>query len=259
VLAQAILDGKHVNVDYRTFSRRIVGDSKTLERLEGAVVRLLGGIFELPPEARPRAALRAIGLERFAPPLLIAGRVDLDGADLSAASPLYLGVAPNEANRIRFRDPPAYFLTIENFASFSRHIIEADPARLGATVYVGGYPSLATQQALRILAGAAPSGTPIFHWSDIDPDGTWIFRTIEQAIGRSIRPHLMTPELAEAFGNVRSTNAVPARCPPESGIARLAAYLAGADAKTLEQEELDPVLPELLMPRQKVGSDEPAI
>ena len=28
-----------------------------------------GGIIELPPEAKPRAALRAIGLERFAPPL----------------------------------------------------------------------------------------------------------------------------------------------------------------------------------------------
>jgi hypothetical protein len=57
---------------------------------------------------KPRAALRAIGLERFAPPLLIAGRVDLDGADLSAVSPLYLGIAPNEADRIRFREPPNY-------------------------------------------------------------------------------------------------------------------------------------------------------
>ncbi|EKS31828.1 hypothetical protein [Afipia clevelandensis] len=46
---------------------------------------------------------------------------------------------------------------------------------MGATVYVGGYPSLATQQALRVLADAVPAGTPIFHWSDIDPDGTWIF------------------------------------------------------------------------------------
>jgi Uncharacterized protein conserved in bacteria C-term(DUF2220) len=243
VLAQAILDGKHLNVDYRTFSRRTVGDSKVLERIEGAVVRLLAGIVEFPPEAKPRAALRAIGLERFAPPLLIAGRVDLDGADLSAASPLYLGVAPNEANRIRFREPPAYLLTIENFASFSRHIIEADPARVGATVYVGGYPSLATQQALRVLAEAMPD-TPIFHWSDIDPDGTWIFRTIEQAIGRSIRPHLMSPDIAEALGSPSSTNASPARCPPESGIATLAAYLAGEGAKTLEQEELDPQLPE---------------
>ncbi|WP_247831258.1 hypothetical protein [Bradyrhizobium sp. 200] len=51
VLAQAILDGKHLNVDYRTFSRRAVGHSKTLERLESAVVRLLGGIIDFPPEA----------------------------------------------------------------------------------------------------------------------------------------------------------------------------------------------------------------
>jgi len=244
VLAQAILDGKHLNVDYRTFSRRTVGDSKALERLEGAVVRLLGGIIELPPEAKPRAALRAIGLERFAPPLLIAGRVDLDGADLSAVSPLYLGIAPNEADRIRFREPPAYLLTIENFASFSRHIIEADPRRLGTTVYVGGYPSLATQQALRVLAAAVPGDTPIFHWSDIDPDGTWIFRTIERAIGRSIRPHLMSADIAERSGRIPSAKASPARCPPDSGIAGLAVYLAGDGAKTLEQEELDPEMPD---------------
>lgn len=243
VLAQAILDSKHLNVDYRTFSRRTVGDSKALERLEGAVVRLLHGIVDLPPEAKPRAALRAIGLERFAPPLLIAGRVDLEGADLSTVSPLYLGISPNEADRIRFRQPPAYILTIENFASFSRHIIEADPGRLGTTIYVGGYPSLATQQALRVLAEAVPSDTPIFHWSDIDPDGTWIFHTIERSIGRSIRPHLMSTEIAEEFGRASSTKAAPARCSSESGIAGLAAYLAGDHSKTLEQEELDPVLP----------------
>lgn len=245
VLAQAILDGKHMGVDYRTFSRRTVGDSKTLERLEGAVVRLLHGIVDLPPAARPREALRAIGLERFAPPLLVAGRVDFDGADLSAASPLYLGISPQEANRLRFREPPTYMLTIENFASFNRHIIEADPGRLGTTIYVGGYPSLATQEALRALAGAVPPDTPIFHWSDIDPDGTWIFHTIERAIGRSIRPHLMSREIAEKFGKAPSIKAAPARCPPDSGISGLAAYLAADGAKTLEQEELDPSLPEL--------------
>ncbi|MGY3653348.1 hypothetical protein ACVJ19_000011 [Bradyrhizobium sp. USDA 376] len=92
VLAQAILANKHLGVDYKTFSRRTVGHSKTLERIEGAVVRLLSGILEFPPGARPREALRAIGLERFAPPLLIAGKIDLDGADLSGISPLYLGI-----------------------------------------------------------------------------------------------------------------------------------------------------------------------
>ncbi|SDI97917.1 hypothetical protein SAMN05216338_103539 [Bradyrhizobium sp. Rc2d] len=242
-LAQAILDNKHLDVDYKTFSRRTVGYSKTLEHIEGVVVRLLNGILEFPPGARPREALRTIGLERFAPPLLIAGRIDLDGADLSRASPHYLGITPKEADRIRFREPPTYVLTIENFASFNRHIAEADPGRLGATMYVGGYPSLATQQALRTIAGMVSECTPLFHWSDIDPDGTWIFHTIERAVGRPVRPHLMSVEIAERFGAVSSKKSAPARCPPESGIAALAAYLAKEDAKTLEQEELDPILP----------------
>jgi hypothetical protein len=107
-------------------------------------------------DAKPRESLRTLGLERFAPPLLIAGRVGLVDADLSRASPLYLGISPKEADRIRFREPPAYILTVENFASFNRHIIEADPRRLGTTMFVGGYPSLATQQALRTLADTAP-------------------------------------------------------------------------------------------------------
>jgi len=38
LLAKAILEDKHRGVDYRTFSRRIAGDSKALEKVEGAVV-----------------------------------------------------------------------------------------------------------------------------------------------------------------------------------------------------------------------------
>jgi len=243
MFAQAILDRRHVDRDYRTFSRDITRFSKTLERIEGIVVRLLGGIFDFPPDAKPREILRTLGVERFAPPLLIGGCIDLAGSDLSGVSLLYLGLPPKEAERIRFREPPAYLLTIENFASFNRHLLEADPQRQGTTIYVGGYPSLAMQQALGVLARMLPEETPIFHWSDIDPDGTWIFRTVEQAIGRPLRPHLMSPEIAERFGALPATKATVTRCPPESGIAPLVAYLARDDAKTLEQEELDPRIP----------------
>jgi hypothetical protein len=130
-----------------------------------------------------------LGLKRFAPPLLISGRVDLVDADLSRAAPLYLSISLNEADRARFREPPALVLTIENFASFGRHVIEADPQRIGTTLYVGGYPSLATQQAVRNLVAMLADTVPVFHGSDIDPDGTWTFRTIERAIGRTLRPH----------------------------------------------------------------------
>jgi hypothetical protein len=243
LMAQAILEGRHRGVDYRTFSRRISGDSKALERLEAVVVRLLGSTLELPPGARPRDALRTLGLEKFAPPLLLSGHLDFDMAELSAAAPLYFGIPPAEAGRVRFPRKPQYCLTIENFASFSRHVMEADPLRGGITIYVGGYPSLATQQALRTLAAAIPPDVPFFHWSDIDPDGTWIFRTIERTLERELIPHLMSVEIAERYGRRPVAPVKSSQGTTESAISDLSAYLQREDAKWLEQEELDPAIP----------------
>jgi hypothetical protein len=244
-LAKAILERRHQGIDYRTFSRRIAGDSKALERLEGPVVRLLGSTLELPPNARPRDALRTLGLEKFAPPILLSGRIDFDTAELSATAPLYFGIPPAEVARIRFRQKPRYLLTIENFASFNRHVAEADPERAGLTIYVGGYPSLATQEALRSLGARVPDDVNIFHWSDIDPDGTWIFRTIERAVGKPLTPHLMSAELAEKFGKSPAEAVGPSAAPEMSAIAPLVAYLQRDGAKWLEQEELDPVIPQV--------------
>jgi Uncharacterized protein conserved in bacteria N-term (DUF3322) len=96
MLASAILHDKHKGLDYRTFSSKFAGASKALERLEGAVVRLLGGAaLELPPGARPRDALRTLGLEKFAPPLLLAGRIDFDRAELSLTRLAYFGIPPS--------------------------------------------------------------------------------------------------------------------------------------------------------------------
>jgi hypothetical protein len=246
VLAQAILDGKHLNVDYRTFSRRTVGDSKTLERLEGAVVRLLNGVVDLPPAAKPREALRAIGLERFRAPTprrrvhRSQGRGPVCG--LSAVSRTFAqGSGPHPVPRTA------------GLHAHDRKLRELQQA------YHRGGPGPPRDHDLRrrlSIAGGrrrrcgcllarrrrtCRSSTG----SDIDPDGTWIFHTIERAIGRSIRPHLMSAEIAEKFGKVPSIKTAPARCPPESGISGLAAYLSAEGAKTLEQEELDPSLPEL--------------
>jgi hypothetical protein len=243
VFAKAILDNKHRGVDYRTFSRKLAGDSKALDKLEGAVVKLLSSAMELPPGARPKDALRTLGLEKFAPPMLLSGRIEFGTADLSLAAPTYFGIPPGEARRLRLKERPKYLLTIENFASFNRHVTEADPEHSGLTIYVGGYPSLATQEALRNLADAIPAEVPFFHWSDIDPDGTWIFRTIERIVGRPLMPHLMTADLAERFGRVPDQAVRPPRRTENSAISPLATYLQNDGAKWLEQEELDPVLP----------------
>jgi hypothetical protein len=243
LLAEAILAGKHRGVDCRTFSRRIAGESKALEKVEGAVVRILASALELPPTARPKDALRTLGLEKFAPPMLLAGRVDFDAAELSLARPTYFGIPPAETDRLRLTERPRYLLTIENFASFNRHVTEADPQADGLTIYVGGYPSFATQDALRYFARTVPADVPFYHWSDIDPDGTWIFRTIERIIERPLRPHLMTSDLAERFGRVPEEAVRPQRRAENSAIAELMAYLQRENAKWLEQEELDPVAP----------------
>jgi len=243
LLAKAILEDKHRGVDYRTFSRRIAGDSKALEKVEGVVVRLLGSALELPPAARPKDALRTLGLEKFAPPMLLAGRIDFDQAELSLARPTYFGIPPAEACRVRLREQPRYLLTIENFASFNRHVIEADPQAEGLTIYVGGYPSLATQDALRYFARAVPAAVPFFHWSDIDPDGTWIFRTVERVVERPLAPHLMTSELAETLGRAPPEALRPPRNAENSAISSLVTYLQSDGAKWLEQEELDPTPP----------------
>ncbi|WP_461314788.1 Wadjet anti-phage system protein JetD domain-containing protein [Bradyrhizobium embrapense] len=242
-MAKAILEGKHAGLDYRTFSRRFGGDSKRLERLEGPVVRLLSGALELPPGARPRDALRTLGLEKFAPPILISGRFDFDVAELSVAAPKYFGISPEETSRVKVRERPEYVLTIENFASFNRHVREADPQRAGITIYVGGYPSMAIQEALKVLATTLPAEVPFYHWSDIDPDGTWIFRTIETSIDRALKPHLMSADLAADLGNAPTERLRLPVGSVSSAIADLIVYLRREDAKWLEQEELDPTLP----------------
>ena len=134
ILAKAILEDRHRGLDYRTFSRKIARDSKALEKVEGAVVRLLMSALDLPPTAtaRPREALHTLGLEKFAPPLLLSGRLDFDTAELSPAGPTYFGIPPAEASRLRLKQQPRYVLTIENFASFNRHVIEADRRSLRA-------------------------------------------------------------------------------------------------------------------------------
>ena len=99
------------------------------------MLRILATAIEVPPAGRPREALAALGLDRFGPPLLIAGPLALSGVALPLAL-AYLGLpaTPAALETLSFTRPPTHLLTIENFASFNRHVLEADPARTGVTI-----------------------------------------------------------------------------------------------------------------------------
>jgi Uncharacterized protein conserved in bacteria C-term(DUF2220) len=103
---------------------------------------------------------------------------------------------------------------------------------------------MATQDALKILAATLPADIPFYHWSDIDPDGTWIFRTIETSIERALKPHLMSADLADRLGKAPSERLRLPTGSVTSGISDLIVYLRREESRWLEQEELDPELPE---------------
>lgn len=244
LLAQAILDEKHRGLDYRTFSRRFAGGSKDLESLESAVLRILSGASQLPDAKDGRSILSDLGLDRFGPPLLLSGQAIVDGFAVPLSLP-YFGLPAREVTRIQFVTAPSYILSIENQTSFNRQTMDVDPERTGLVLYTGGYPSLDIQRAISHLAKSFPE-VPFFHWSDIDPEGAMIFRTVERAASRPIIPHLMDSALADLWGEPLSAPRALSMVEfANSQIADLVRYFEKSDAKWLEQEELDPKLPSL--------------
>jgi hypothetical protein len=135
-------------------------------------------------------------------------------------------------------------ITIENFASFNRQVREAaDPD--GIVVYTGGFPSDSTLDAILTLARATEC--PVVHWGDIDVGGIKIAYHIERAltkVGRRLELHLMTPEIAVRHGSPQSPTAVFRNFADDNSVvAALVAFMTSEAARSLEQEELDPVMP----------------
>ncbi len=112
-------------------------------------------------------------------------------------------------------------------------------------IYTGGFPSDSTLHAILTLARATEC--PVFHWGDIDAGGIKIAYHIERAltkVGRRLQLHLMTPEIAVRHGLPQSPTPVFRNFADSgSAVAGLAAFMASDAARTLEQEELDPVMP----------------
>ncbi|WP_046864032.1 Wadjet anti-phage system protein JetD domain-containing protein [Microvirga massiliensis] len=240
-MADAIGRGDHEGLDYRTFSRRIGGASKIVERHEAALLRAVSFVREV-PAGKPREALSAMGLDKVSIPFHVSGPVALEGTPISPSIP-YVAIPHEAAGALSLSRRPRVVLTIENFVSFHRHAIEANRKGEDLVIYTAGQPSLGFRKSMAALLPQVPADVPRFHWSDIDAGGIEVFKTMERMMP-GLRPHLMSRELAETRGSRSDVPITRPRSSLGSAVASLSDYLSGESPFTLEQEELDPERPD---------------
>lgn len=236
-LAQAIHSGQHQNQDFRTFSSRIVGDSKKVERCEAAVLAYL--------RANGKHSFRSLMAERGAwkitMPVMLSGPVSLHGLRLCDAMD-YVGVPVLELQNLIVDEDVDYVLSVENLTSFHRHCIEINPTpRRGLILFTSGQPSHAFKEYYSGLAERLSGRVPFYHWSDIDGGGLEISKVMLD-LNPDLQPHLMYVDLLEQLGTAS------ARIVENSGgfdgwLKPLADHLAQESTKVLEQEVVDPCLP----------------
>jgi Uncharacterized protein conserved in bacteria C-term(DUF2220) len=98
-------------------------------------------------------------------------------------------------------------------------------------------------QTARIMANV-----PLYHWGDIDAGGVRIAAHLEDAFGVQIFLHDMHPALASAHGTLLQSRRGLERIAARNGnIGALARWLCSDEAKSLEQEELNPKAPSYQM------------
>lgn len=241
-LLRAISRDEARGLDARSFALRATGDTKAFDRHSG---RLLGVLGPRLGEASD-AVWRRIGLERFAHPVHLRGPIVSEkdnGIAVDGRGRPFASIHPELIPSLRLLVTPQYVLSIENYASFNRHVREVDDG--GLVVYTGGFASTGVIEVLAWILRSTDENIPLFHWGDIDPGGLRIFRCLEEVLPRPPRPHLMDRALAESHGKSAQPDASLASiAQSSSAIADLAAWLSrGRNIKHLEQEAISPVSP----------------
>ncbi|MCZ4093302.1 Wadjet anti-phage system protein JetD domain-containing protein [Sinorhizobium psoraleae] len=231
-------------VDFRTFSRLVSGDSKALERNLSSVASAISRLYlvgEAQAALDAEEFLASAGVNRLPQPVLIYGSIALD--DRPFPKMPFVGVPAECAGRVNLHERPAYLLTIENFASFVRYVREIGQIESGLVIYSGGFPSRPVLETIARLARQADA--PTYHWGDMDAGGVRIFRYIEQhlaSVGVSLHPHMMNADLLRQAGSrAQGANRIGGDV-TESAIAELASIIEQTGL-VHEQEEFDPQSP----------------
>jgi hypothetical protein len=245
-LTHGIINLAGRDIDHRTFSRRIVKDSKALEQSEGRVARLLRRWNRTLDGADPREILEACGIVRRAHLLFVKGPVSVSSTDLKleGTGELFIGLPWPSAQRATLSKRVEYVITIENPTSFWRYCMDVKGCYLA--LLTDGFPARDVLSSMIHLVKAARSNEdiPVFHWGDIDAGGIHIAAHLEDAFDLPITLHQMSPDLALELGSpLQSRKGLAQLAARKGDIGKLARWLSSQEAMALEQEELDPRAP----------------
>lgn len=233
--ALGLLEGAFSRSDRRSVALQVAGSSKYLDRRGGVVATILKRALDLPGDLGPDDVFARLDIRRFGQPVCLRAplfcNVPCDNAP-------WIGLCSDAISDPIATGTPPYILFIENWSSFNRHVREIlDGA---AVLYTGGFPSHGVRAMAALLSRLWPSA-PVAHWGDIDAGGLLIAEAMNLAAARLVVPHLMSSDLASA--NWRMTaplKRVMRIAEREDAWGDLARFLTGPQARTLEQEALDP-------------------
>jgi hypothetical protein len=245
-VARAVSFNEQEDLDLRRFSVRLLNDSKAIEGMLTKLAPLLRRNPEWEPFDDNAELFRALGLEKFPPPVYLKGPliINYSGSDWDVGQLRpFIGVSPDQVHGLAIRGRPAYLLTIENLSSFQRHVREVDDE--GIVLYSAGFPSPALTHLLRRLDVALGSDCPCFHWGDRDVGGLRIFAHIASAFeGHTVQPHLMTTPMPreQRFG-AKERVAINKFASEDGPVGLLAKSWVERELGQMEQEALDPIAP----------------
>ncbi len=182
-IAHTVSRNEQDGLDLRRFSVKLLNDSKAIENLLSKLAPLLRCNPDWEEFDENSDLFRYLGLEKFAPPILIKGPLCINYSDVEwAIGKLrpYVGISPDLVLGITVSCKVPYLLTIENLASFQRHVREIDDD--GVVIYTAGFPAPSLSQIIRALDRVLPVDCPFFHWGDRDVGGHTYFSHILRSL-----------------------------------------------------------------------------
>lgn len=201
----AVKNNQNNGMDLRTFSAKVLKDSKAMERIQDRFTTIWNKHHNTPNKLA-RELLESLGLAKFPPSVFLKGPLRFICADSPldiSHIPAFVGIPPDIIDIIETTISPRsveYVLSIENLASFNRHCREVDDHGCGIVIFSSGYLSPKTAEIMKSIEALLPKTVPFYHWGDIDPGGLNIYSHLCSIIDRKINLHLMDKDLLSEHG-----------------------------------------------------------